>query len=163
VRRWHGWCRWSCGAAGNESHDSPLSNEEIRHLRKAACLVCCRPLCCSPSTVSPLSTSSTSTFSTSRDLFLKIQRLTIFYLWRERCPYRMCKNVGREVALCHWFSYSSTTGTSRFGCCATATHSESWIQCATAFGWRTSRPEGAALIDARSVNAKRTFVVRRRL
>jgi hypothetical protein len=26
-----------------------------------------------------------------------------------------------------------------------------------AFGWRTSRPEGAAVIDARSANAKRTF------
>src|SRR4029077_20233883 len=41
-------CRWCCGAPGNESHDSPLSNEEIWHLRKAVCLVCCRPLCCSP-------------------------------------------------------------------------------------------------------------------
>src|SRR4029077_15307061 len=69
----------------------------------------------------------------------------------------MCKNVGTEVALCHWFSYSSTTGASRFGCCATATDSESWIQRATAFGWRTSRPEGAAVIDARSGNAKRPF------
>src|SRR6476646_8310534 len=69
----------------------------------------------------------------------------------------MCKNVGREVARCHLLSYSSTTGTSRFGCCATATDSESWIQRATDFGWRTSRPEGAAVIDARSANAKRTF------
>src|SRR5258708_21261584 len=29
------WCRWCRGAPGNESHDSPLPNEEIRHLREA--------------------------------------------------------------------------------------------------------------------------------
>src|SRR5580704_10615921 len=94
-------CRWSCRAPWDEPHDSPLSNEKIRHPCKAVCLACCPSPRCSPliaSTVSTLSTSSTSTFSTSRDLFLKIQQLTIFWLWHERCPYCICKNVGREVA-----------------------------------------------------------------
>ena len=33
-----GWRRWCCRAPGNEPHDSPLSNEKVRHLREAVFL-----------------------------------------------------------------------------------------------------------------------------
>src|SRR6267142_3512038 len=44
-----GWCRWCCCAPGNEPHDSPLSNEKIRHLPEAICLSCAPRLCRLPS------------------------------------------------------------------------------------------------------------------
>src|SRR5207302_9813909 len=44
-----GWRRWCCRAPGNEPHDSPLSNEKIRHLPEAVLLSCTAPLCRLPS------------------------------------------------------------------------------------------------------------------
>src|SRR5689334_9228278 len=53
-----------CRTPGNEPHDSPLSNEETRHLREAVCLIQPAFFHLSPiaSTVSTLSTSSTRHF-----------------------------------------------------------------------------------------------------
>jgi hypothetical protein len=90
-----GWRRWCCRAPGNEPHDSPLSNEEIRHLPEAVRLSCTPPFCRLPSgnsfDSSTLSTSSTSTFSTSGDPLLKIHRLTVPRVWSGLCLNRQCE------------------------------------------------------------------------
>src|SRR5690242_16342698 len=87
-----GWRRWRCSAPGNEPHDSSLSNEEIRHLREALCLIGSPPLRPSTypisSTPSTFSTSSTSTSSTSGGPLPGIQRLTALQVWRAPCPHR---------------------------------------------------------------------------
>ena len=36
-------CRWCCRKSGNESHDFPFSNEEVRHLCEAVCLISSPP------------------------------------------------------------------------------------------------------------------------
>jgi len=36
-------CGWCCRKPGNEPDDFPLSNEEIRHLCEAVCLICSPP------------------------------------------------------------------------------------------------------------------------
>src|SRR4029077_17502771 len=41
ARRWR---RWRCRAPENEPHDSPLSDEKIRHLSEAVRLSCTPPL-----------------------------------------------------------------------------------------------------------------------
>src|SRR4029077_2142593 len=46
ARRWR---RWRCRAPENEPHDSPLSDEKIRHLSEAVRLSCTPPLCRLPS------------------------------------------------------------------------------------------------------------------
>src|SRR6201998_1961876 len=44
-----GWRRWCGRALGKEPHNSPLSNEKIRHLPQAVRLSCTPPLCRLPS------------------------------------------------------------------------------------------------------------------
>src|ERR1700745_229179 len=82
-------CRWCCRKPGNEPHHFPFSNEEIRHLCEAICLIRSPPPHSSShpigSTVSTLSTSSTLAVSTSKDVLLKIQRFTLLRVWCAPC------------------------------------------------------------------------------